>query len=552
MKLATRERKLGPNGADRVSLLASIVDSSDDAIIAMTVDGIVTSWNRGAELIYGFSASEMLGKPISLLIHSDRPNDMDEILKKIRRGQRVEHYETIRLRKDGKAISESLTVSPIHGPDGALLGVSSIARDITERKQAEERAGTASQYARSLIEASLDPFVTISPEGKITDVNESSIKVTGVAREKLIGTDFSDYFTEPEKARLGYRQAFSMGSVTDYPLTIRHKDGHLTDVLYNASVYKDTRDNVLGVFAAARDVTEQNQTGEERSRPAAIVDTTMDAIIGKSIEGTVTSWNRGAERMFGYTDTEIIGHLVSMLIPLHLRAEEQEILEKLGRGERVEPYETQRMRKMGEIFDVSLTVSPVQDAAGSIVGASEIARDITVQKQASRYARSLIEASLDPLVMISPEGKITDVNEGSIKVTGIAREKLIGTDFCDYFTEPEKAREVYQQVFSQGFVTDYPLTIRHRGGKHTNVLYNASVYKDVRGNVLGVFAAARDVTAQRKAEAEVADQRTKELERLADLERFQKLTVGRELRMIELKKEIEDLKKLVPVERPTL
>ena len=126
------------------------------------------------------------------------------------------------------------------------------------------------------------------------------------------------------------------------------------------------------------------------------------------------------------------------------------------------------------------------------------------------------------------------------------RDRLIGTDFSDYFTEPEKAREGYQQVFSRGFVTDYPLTIRHRDGRHTAVLYNASIYKDVTGNVLGVFAAARDVTAQKKAEAEVAEQRNKELERLAELERFQKLTVGRELKMIELKKEIEELRKSTP------
>ena len=163
-------------------------------------------------------------------------------------------------------------------------------------------------------------------------------------------------------------------------------------------------------------------------------------------------------------------------------------------------------------------------------------------QRASQYARSLIEASLDPLVTISPEGKITDVNEGSMKVTGVPRERLIGTDFSNYFTEPEKAREGYQQVFAKGFVTDYPLTIRRKDGRLTDVLYNASVYKDARGHVLGVFAAARDVTAQKKAEAEVAEQRTNEMERLAELERFQKLTVGRELKMIELKKEIAALK----------
>ena len=209
-----------------------------------------------------------------------------------------------------------------------------------------------------------------------------------------------------------------------------------------------------------------------------------------------------------------------------------------------------KVRKDGKVIGVSLTMSPIHDAAGRLVGISSIGRDITERKRAdeqilaaSQYARSLIEASLDPLVTISPEGKITDVNEATIKITGVPRERLIGTDFSDYFTQPAQAREGYQQVFSKGFVTDYPLTIRSRGGAHTHVLYNASVYKDAGGNVLGVFAAARDVTAQKNAEEQVAEQRGKELERIAELERFQKLTVGRELKMIELKKEIVELRK---------
>jgi PAS domain S-box-containing protein len=145
-------------------------------------------------------------------------------------------------------------------------------------------------------------------------------------------------------------------------------------------------------------------------------------------------------------------------------------------------------------------------------------------------------------VTISPEGKITDVNEAAIRVTGVARARLVGTDFSDYFTEPDRAREAYRQVFARGFVTDYPLTIRRTDGGLTDVRYNASVYNDEAGHMVGAFAAARDVTAQKRAEREVTKQRSRELERLAELERFQKLIVGRELRMIELKQEIEDLR----------
>jgi PAS domain S-box-containing protein len=282
---------------------------------------------------------------------------------------------------------------------------------------------------------------------------------------------------------------------------------------------------------------------------ASIVDSSDDAIISKSLDGVITTWNSAAERIYGYEANEIIGHPVSLLIPRDRADEMTEILERIRRGERVDHYETTRLTKDDATIAVSLTVSPIHDASGTIVGASSIARDITererVQDQArsaSQYARSLIEASLDPLVTISPDGKITDVNEATIRVTGADRDQLVGTDFSDYFTEPDQAREGYRQVFAQGFVTDYPLTIRHTSGTLTDVLYNASVYKDTTGNVLGVFAAARDVTAQKQAESKVAQQRAQELERLAELERFQKLTVGRELRMIELKKEIEELR----------
>jgi len=240
-----------------------------------------------------------------------------------------------------------------------------------------------SRYARSLIEASLDPLITINTEGKITDMNEALANITGITREKLTGTDFFDYFTEPQMAREVYQEVFANGSVADSPLTLRHKNGKLTDVLFNGSVYKDDAGNVLGVVVVARDVTDQNLL--------------------------------------------------------------------------------------------------------------------------SKYSLSLIEASLDPLVTINTEGKITDMNEALANITGISREKLTGTDFFDYFTEPQKAREVYQDVFANGYVADSPLTLRHKDGKLTDVLFNGSVYKDDRGNVLGVVIVARDVTDQKRIATELIE-----------------------------------------------
>jgi PAS domain S-box-containing protein len=479
---------------DRTALLASIVDCSDDAIIAKTPEGVITSWNRGAELIYGYTSAEIIGKPMSLLIHPDRPDEMDGILARIRHGERVEHYETMRVRKDGRVISISLTVSPIYDSNNKLLGVSSIARDITERKRADEKLRAASLYARSLIEASLDPLVTISPEGKITDVNEATVKVTGIERAALIGADFSDYFTEPDQAREGYQQVFSKGSVTDYPLTIRHRDGRVMDVLYNASVYKDAKGEVLGVFAAARDVTAQKQASQYAR---SLIEASLDPLVTISPEGKITDVNEATIEVTGVGREKLIGTDFSDYFTEPDKAREG--YQRVFAEGYVTDYPLTIRHRKGGLADVLYNASVYKDALGNVLGVFAAARDVTAQKQASQYARSLIEASVDPLVTISPEGKITDVNEATIKVTGVDRGGLIGTDFSDYFTEPDQARAGYQQVFAEGFVTDYPLTIRHKNGRLTDVLYNASVYKDWRGNVLGVFAAARDVTAQKQA-----------------------------------------------------
>jgi len=241
----------------------------------------------------------------------------------------------------------------------------------------------SSAYARSLIEASLDPLFTINTQGKITDMNKAAINITNVPREKLLDTDFYNYFTNPLKAKEVYEEIFSKGFVIDYPLTIR--DGKLTDVLFNGSLFKNENNKVMG----------------------AVV----------------------------------------------------------------------------------------------------VARDVTAQKNLSKYSLSLIEASHDPLVTINTEGKITDMNEATVNITGVSRLNLTGTDFFNYFTNPQKAREVYLEVFANGAVADSPLTLRHKNGHLTDVLFNGSVYKDDQGKVLGVVIVARDVTEQKLVATELIEAR---------------------------------------------
>ena len=325
----------------------------------------------------------------------------------------------------------------------------------------------------------------------------------------MIGTDFSNYFTEPEKAREGYEKVFAQGAVHDYPLAIRSASGVVTDVLYNASVFRNDAGEVEGVFAAARDVTERKRVEQKLREQAALLDLAHDAILLRSMDGRILFWSRGAVDLYGWSAEEILGKFAHTLLRTEFPVSLEHLQTSIQKTREWEG-ELNHICRDGRAIVVASRWSLLRDEQGKPLAIMEINRDITDRKQAEEalrkawhYTRSLIEASLDPLVTISREGKITDVNQATEKITGVPRQRLIGTDFSNYFTQPEMARRGYRQVFADGSVTDYPLALRHVSGKLTEVLYNASLFQNAAGEVEGVFAAARDVTERKRAEDEV-------------------------------------------------
>jgi len=464
--------------------------------------------------------------------------------------------------------------------DGRVVKVLGAFQDITERRKAEALR-QSSAYHRSLLEASLDPLVTIDANGKITDVNVATEKATGRRREELIGTDFSDYFTEPEKARAGYQQVFRESSVKDYALDLRHKDGQLTPVLYNAAVYRDEAGNVIGVFAAARDITDRRRAeglaklDEARTDsilrisqcPATSLRELLDYALDEAIalsgskfgylyfynEDTqdfiLHAWSKDVmaectianpQTNYKLEKTGIWGEVVRQRKPIMVNNfpaphplkkgypeghapllrffsvpifSENRIVAVAGFANRPSDYTD------GDISQMTL----LMDSIWKIVERKKAEEQL---KLANAYNRSLLEASLDPLVTIDASGKVTDVNVATEKATGHTRNELIGTDFSDYFTDPKKARDGYQQVFREGSVMDYALELRHKHGHTTPVLYNAAVYRDEAGKVIGIFAAARDVTERKRAE-----------------EKIQKLNRELEARVVERTAQLEDSNK---------
>jgi len=274
-------------------LQTAILSSANFPILATDAKGVIQIFNVGAERMLGYFHADVVNK-MTLADIAD-PQEVicraralsaelgvaiapgfDALVFKAARGIE-DTYKLTYIREDGSRVPALVSVIVLRGAENTIIGYLLLATD-------NPAGSRAYQYARSVLEASLDPLVTISAEGKITDVNESSIKVIGVARSELIGTDFSDYFTEPARAREGYQKVFALGSVIDYPLTIRHRDGRLTDVLYNASVYKDVSGIVLGVFAAARDITARKLVEAEQKRLGQVLRETNTELQGAKVE----------------------------------------------------------------------------------------------------------------------------------------------------------------------------------------------------------------------------------------------------------------------------
>jgi PAS domain S-box-containing protein len=498
-------------------------------------------------------------------------------------------------------------------------------RNIEQGKHAASQQ-LLSSYALSLIEASLDPLVTINPDGKITDMNEALANITKYTRAELTGTDFFVYFTDSQKAREVYQEVFAKGSVADKPLTLMHKDGELTDVSFNGSVYKDASGNILGIVIVARDIAAQkwamelqnvnkelafqnevkekraaeliiankelafqNDEKEKRAAELSIANTELafqnnekekraaELIIANkelafqndekekraaelSIANTELAFQNNekekraeelilANKELAFQNDEKEKRAQELSIAnteLAFQNEEKEkraaelsiankelVFQNDEKGNRADELalanielafqNEEKEKRANELFlankELAFQNAEKEKRAAELIivdkelvfQTGEKEKQETANKElealsyslklASQYSLSLIEASRDPLFTISPEGMITDMNEATVRVTGVTREKLLGTSFLNYFTEPGKAREAYQQVFAKGFVVDFPLTIMD--GKLTDVLCNGSVYKDDKGRVVGVVLVARDITDQKRIEKEL-------------------------------------------------
>jgi PAS domain S-box-containing protein len=386
-----------PESPDAASFLEAIVESSDDAIISKDLHWTITTWNRGAERIFGYTAAEVVGGPISVIVPPEKGQEESEFLRRIAGGERIEHFETVRVRKDGQRVEVSVAISPLH-KDGRIIGASTIARDISAQKRMLREA----QNQRSRLEVTLasigDAVIVTDLTAAVTFMNSVAEGLTGWKMDEARGQPLEVVFNivnESTRRRAenpitrALRDGVIIGLANHTVLIARNGLEYAIDD--SAAPIREETGEIFGVVLVFRDVTGARAAADFRERLAAIVQSSDDAIVGKDLIGRITSWNAGAMRLFGYTAEEAIGRPISIIIPPDRLQEETMILERLRRGERVEHFETLRVTKDRRKVFVSLTISPIHDAEGHVIGASKIARDITESK---RMEQELVEARL--------------------------------------------------------------------------------------------------------------------------------------------------------------
>ncbi|MGH7286595.1 MAG: PAS domain-containing protein, partial [Myxococcota bacterium] len=253
--------------------LAAIVDSSDDAIVAKTLEGIVTSWNQGAERIFGYRAEEMIGQPISRLMPPERSFEFPSILAAIRRGERLEHFETERICKGGRRIHVSLSVSPVRDPAGKIVGVSKIARDVTEKKEAEARLRKSEEltqrllgYSQAVLTNMAEGLYTVDTQGRVTFINTAAERLFGWTREELVGRTMHDvtHYQHPDGSPFpaeecaGFQVLRTGGTLRDHEDVFIRKDGSFFPVIYSSAPIRGAG-NVEGLAVVFRDVTHEKE-----------------------------------------------------------------------------------------------------------------------------------------------------------------------------------------------------------------------------------------------------------------------------------------------------
>jgi len=533
-----------------VQRYSDLYEFAPNGYVSFDRSGRITEINLTASQLFGLPRERIIGMPFLVFVSRDDTTLFLHHLLQCRCSETRVKTELRLKDAKGKIIHAELNSTSVTASlhNGAALFQTAII-DLTERKAAEARLHEAMEFDEAIMSNMGEGLYTVNAEGLVTTMNPAAEKLFGWSFEELRDKKIHDVthykhrdgspFPAHECPALHVLQ--NGKSLTNCEDVFIRKDGTFFDVIYSSSPIR--KDNTItGLVVVFRDITEQKYTQKAAMRFAALVRSSRDAVVAKDLNGIITDWNQSAQRIFGYKPKEIIGKSILTLIPPKRQYEESEILRRIRSGESIDHYETIRRRKDGRLIDVSLTISPIRNAEGKIIGVSKIARDITgrktVERRLAEQAR-LLNLTNDAIFICDMTHRITFWNHGAKDLYGYSDEEALGKVthelLCTEF--PQSIGQIRKKLERDGHWSG-ELIHRRKNGSKVVVMSRWSLDRDKGGKPVSILETNTDITARKRAE--VSLQRSKEALELMVDQRTKELRVANS----ELKSEIERRKGL--------
>ena len=504
-----------PPIGDSDELFRVVAENASDAIISIDHESVILFANPAAERVFGYSLSELLGQQVTNLM----PDYLRHLHKAavhayVKTGQKHTSWKGLQLtglHKSGAEIPLEISFGE-HVRNGRHI-FTGILRDVSERHRIERELRQSQEKYAKMIHSSPDAVTLRSlPDRRYVEVNEGFTRLTGYAAEEVIGKTPSEvgiWSDNPSHVEV-LEKLQRDEEVRDVEFEFRTKGG---EHRYGAvSATRLTVGTASYMLSISRDITERKKAEVRLSQLAAIVDSSFDAIIGKTLDGTIVSWNAAAEAVYGYSSAEVVGKSITLLASAEQRHEVDQLLERLARGEKIEHHETTRIRKDGQKLIVATTLSPVRDTSGKIVGASAISRDISERRRAEQDLRrsearfaSLVQDAPYGIYRVTLEGRFLQVNPALVRMLGYHSEselleRNIGTDV---YNKAELREQLIDEYWRHKEFTDVEAHWKRKNGDRIIVRLSGRAVERAEGEIAYFEVFAEDITERRSLERQL-------------------------------------------------
>ncbi len=513
-----------------------IIANAPDPVFVSDLEGKILQANDAVSELLGFRRDEVVEQSLSRFISAEETREFTAALREVVARGVTRNARLNPRAATGEVIPTTLNASALRDADGNVIGAIGVLRDMRELDK-------ALSYSQSLIENAPDPVFVTDLEGKILQTNDAVSELLGFRRDEVVEQSLSRFISEEETREFtaALKEVVEHGVTRDAVLNPLAATGEVIPTSLNASALRDADGNVIGAIGVLRDMRELDKA---RAYAESLIKNAPDPVFVSDLEGKIIEANDAVSELLGFRRDEVLEQSLSRFISAdetrEFTAALREVVARgVTRNARLNPRAA-----TGEVIPTTLNASALRDPDGNVIGAIGVLRDMRELDKALSYSQSLIENAPDPVFVTDLEGKILQANDAVSELLGFRGDEVVEQSLSRFISE-EETREftaALREVVARGVTRNARLNPRAATGEVIPTTLNASALRDPDGNVIGAIGILRDMRAYEEVVRDLEQSKTELQEKILDLEKFEEVVVGRELKMIALEKELENLR----------